>query len=188
MLVEEEMKIIDLLNGATEDDLPQLKARIPTFLNCESELVCAEAVEFVGNFELIEFLPLVRSLIIHFSPIVRQYTLSALYDLEGDAALEEISKHYTDQSKGVTIQALALGYIIGEDESLLLKIHQSIKEDEWNHILCSIAAQTFDYYLYLENFEEVVRLLSEMLTNMDHNCGTHKDILQMLQAYGIKHV
>lgn len=180
------LEVSEVLDHVTERDVDAVKPFLPHLLEHREWLVRADAVEFVGAFHVHAFLDAVRSRLHDRNSLVREYALGAYYDLLGAKALPLLKRASKDEAVGFRVVALTLRYIESRDEAVLLELRRILLTKRCRFTNRYAALRTFDAYVDVGAYPEVVELFEDVLTKLSEaprKYGLDKDISRRLEKW-----
>jgi len=178
--------VSEVLDHVTERDVDAVKPFLPDLLEHRDWLVRADAVEFVGAFHVHELLDAVKARLRDRNPLVREYALGACYDLLGTKALPLLKRASKDEAVGFRVVALTLRYIESRDEPALMELRRILLMKRCRFTNRYAALRTFDAYIDVGAYPEVVGLFEDVLTKLSETprkYGLDKDIPLKLKKW-----
>jgi len=174
--------VSEILDNAKEADVDVLKPVIPRLVVHRHWLARVSAVELVGNFQLGEFLELVRGRLDDRNVHVKCYALMACYDLLGAKALPLIQNACQDRSVHVRVTALALCYVVTEDRSFLNSLERVVLRKNCDYLHRYAVLHIFDRYLDVSSHPELLEMFRAILRMAPRRQGISKDIAKKLET------
>ncbi len=180
------LDLSDILDDAVEDDVEAIKPFVPDVMAHPYWVARADALEFVGRFHLREFLPLVKSRLKDRIRLVRDYALTAYYDLLGAEALPRIKKACKAKDVRYRVTAMVLYYIETEDKDTLEKLSRILTRTQCRYTHRYAAMNTFDAYVDVGCHPEIIKLFEAVLPvvmETHRTWGLAKDIPRVLAKW-----
>ena len=176
--------ISDMLYNASEKDAKLLVPIIPKLIIHYKWLVRASAVEFVGDFNLTQFVDLVKKRLEDRNTNVRIYALMAYYDLLGAKSLPLINKFCRDKNIRIRVTALALHYVETYDKDSFEAVSKIVLRKNCYHLHRSAVLNIFDHYLDIPGYAELLQLFRNIIKAAPQWQGVTKDIKSKLAEWG----
>lgn len=172
-----------ILDEASKDEVRLLDPVIPELLVHPSWIVRASALELVGTFRLRKFLNLVKAHLEDMVIIVRDYALTAYYDLLGDDSLPVIEKFCGARDIGLRVTALVIYYVETRNKDVLNTLTKIITRKNCNNIHRHIALNTFTCYLDIRHHPEIMHLFQAVLENLPRTSALYKDLMEEINEW-----
>ncbi len=180
------LELGDILDHAREGDLDALKPFLRRLLAHPDWTVGADALECVGRFHLRQFLRAVKTRLEDENGIVRDYALSAYYDLVGARALPLLKRVSDAAHVGNRVTALALRYVEAKDQAVLKELSKILLRKRCRYTHRYAAMNTFDAYLDVRRHPEITKLFEAVrrrVSEIPSAYGQKQDIPRKLRKW-----
>jgi hypothetical protein len=177
------LDIEDILDQASTRNIGALKSALPRLMQHHAYVIRASAVELVGNFKLTEFRSLVEARLQDRNVHVRAYALMAYYDLLGNRALPLIREYCQEKSVHLRVTAVALCYVITEDETVLKTLKKIVLRRNCDYHHRFAALNILDRYLEIASRPQLIDMFKAMLRITPKRQGISKEITQKLRTW-----
>jgi len=177
--------IIDILSEIDENDVTKIKSLIPGLLGHSSWVVRAECLDLIGDFRLVEFLPLVRKRLKDRNKYVRAYALAASYDIKKEKSLPLLRRYVQNRDIDLRTMALSLLYVETESPDVLKKIEKIVTRKNCDYHHKFNVLNQFEHYLDIKQYPEINDLYRKILKTTSPKDGVAreiKDIIKGLEA------
>jgi hypothetical protein len=181
-----DIELLDILQKASQADVDAIKPFLPALLSHREWIVRAEALDFVGSFRMSEFLDLVKARLKDKNHVVRNYALTAYYDLLRAQALPMLEAASESRDIGYQVTALVLSYIETRNGRILNELKSILLRKRCSYAHRYAALNTFDSFVDVGEFPEVIELFEliyERLTDVPRAYGLDKDLPEYLRRW-----
>lgn len=172
-----------ILDEASEDEVRLLDPVIPELLVHPAWIVRASALDLVGTFRLRKFLNLVKAHLEDSVINVRDYALTAYYDLLGADSLPVIEKFCGARDIGLRVTALVIYYVETRNKDVLNTLTKIITRKNCNNIHRYIALNTFKCYLDIRHHPEIMHFFQAVLENLPRTGSFYKDLIDEINEW-----
>ena len=173
--------ITEILAKITKEDIPHLRPVLPELLQHPNWVVRCDALDLIGEYRLDDFKHLVKKAIHDRNRVVRGYALSAHYDLERQAALDEIRRASQDKDVHVRVHALSLAFVETGDGVVLDQIARIVVRTLCDYRHQYSVLNVLTYYLQVETYPEVVDLFRRIREQTRRGSGIRKALKLALE-------
>ena len=174
--------LCELIDNITEKEIKEVRKILPELLEHSSWIVRVAALELVGYFRLREFLPYVNKSIDYRIVAVRSFALFAYYLLERDKALSLLKSKSRSSNVKIKCKSLALLFVETRNNMYLDKIKKILKRKNCDPVNQYAVLSTFEYFLDIKTFPEVVELFKYVIKNSP-NRAVVEDFRNGLKGY-----
>jgi hypothetical protein len=184
------LDIGEVLDHATKADVIVLRPFLRDLLLHHDWTVRADALEFVGRFRLRHFLDAVKTRLEDENLIVRNYALTAYYDLLGPKALPLLKRTSDAIDVGNRVMALTLLYVETRNETVFGQLSRILTRKRCRFAHRYAAMSTFDAYLDVRQYPEIIALFEIVRRRVSEEpraYGLDKDIPKMLSKWKTAH-
>jgi len=177
------LDIEDILDQASTRNIGAIKSALPRLMEHRAYVIRASAVELVGNFKLTEFRSLVEAGLQDRNVHVRCYALMAYYDLLGHRALPLIREYCQEKSIHLRVTAVALCYVITEDETVLKTLKKIVLRRNCDYHHRCVVLSILEHYLEIASRPQLIDMFKAILRISPKRLGISKEITRKLRTW-----
>jgi hypothetical protein len=177
------LDIEDILHQASARNIGALKSALPRLMQHKAWVIRTSAVELVGNFKLTEFRNLVEAGLQDRNVHVRCYALMAYYDLLGHRALPLIREYCQDKKIQLRVTAVALCYVITEDETVLKTLKKIVLRRNCDYHHRCVVLSILEHYLEIASRPQLIDMFKAILRISPKRLGISKEITRKLRTW-----
>lgn len=177
------LDIEDILDQVSTRDIGAIKSALPRLMQHKAWVIRASAVELVGNFKLTEFRSLVEAGLQDRNVHVRCYALMAYYDLLGHRALPLIREYCREKSVHLRVTAVALCYVITEDETVLKTLKKIVLRRNCDYHHRCVVLSILEHYLDVASRPQLIDMFKAILRISPKRLGISKEIRRKLRTW-----
>jgi hypothetical protein len=183
MIPIDEVELFSYLRNINADSISEIRALIPTLYENNSDDIKHELIDIIGDYELIEYLDLVKSEIKDPTSFnISSAAMVSLYDLKGAEAFEYIKLNCKFENVKEILKFKCLEFIEFETEDSLNEIKSIVLSPDCDYVLQYNVLHIFQRYLNIHSCEKLIEKFRGILHVSKPEYGIYRDIQELLNS------
>lgn len=181
MIPKDEIELFSYLQKINANSIPEIRALIPSLFENNNNNIKHELIDIIGDYELIEYLDLIKSEIKTPTSInISSAAMVSLYDLIGTEAFEFIYQNSKLDDEKEILKLKCLEFIEYQREDALNEIKLIVLSPDCDYTLQYNVLHIFKRYLDIYSFEELIEMFRNIMQLSKPESGIYRDIQELL--------